>query len=82
MKHPNGKITMKRIKSKLNNEKRKLRRMKKSKVAFNEILKHYECVRATMKKGSRSGVVKLDKYFDNLFREELTEHAYKKERSK
>lgn len=79
LKHQNGKITMKRIKSKLNNEKRKLRRMKKSKVAFNEILKHYECVRVTMKKGSRSGVVKLDKYFDNLFREELTEHVNQKE---
>lgn len=72
LKHQNGRITMKRMKSKLNNEKRKLRKMKKSKVAFEDVQIHYECVRATMKKGSRSGVVKLDKYFNDLFKEELT----------
>lgn len=77
-KHENGKITMKRMKDKLNNEKRKLRRMKKSKVPFREIMKHYECVRAVMKKGNRSGVVKLDKYFNNLFEKELDGYANKK----
>lgn len=72
------KITLKRIKGKLNNEKRKLRRMKKAKVAFPKILEHYKCVRATMKKGNRSGVVKLDKYFNKLFEKELEEYANKK----
>lgn len=75
LKHSTGKITLKRIKSKLNNEKRKLRRMKKSKVAFQQVLEHYKCVRAAMKKGNRSGVVKLDRYFKNLFRKELEEFA-------
>ena len=78
LKYSTGKITMKRIKSKLNNEKRKLRRMKKSKVAFQQVLEHYKCVRASMKKGNRSGVVKLDKYFNNLFREELEKYADQK----
>ena len=78
LKHDSGKITMKRLKDKLNNEKRKLRRMKKSKVAFDDVLKHYQCVRATMKKGSRSGVVKLDKYFNELFKEEAKEYASQK----
>ena len=77
LKHPNGKITMKRAKDKLNNEKRKLRRMKQSAVAFPEILEHYRNVRANMKKGCRSGVVKLDRYFNNLFKEEIKEYADK-----
>ena len=79
LKHPTGKITLKRIKSKLNNEKRKLRRMKNSKVAFRQVLEHYKCVRAAMNKGSRSGVVKLDRYFNKLFRKELAEYADQKE---
>lgn len=66
-------------KQKLNNEKRKLRRMKESKVAFEQVFEHYRCVRAAMKKGNRSGVVKLDRYFNRLFRKELTEYADKKE---
>lgn len=49
--------------------------MKKSKVAFQQVLEHYECVRAAMKKGSRSGVVKLDRYFNKLFRKELEDYA-------
>ena len=80
LRHPAGRITLKRIKSKLTNEKRKLRRMKKSKVAFQQVLEHYECVRAAMKKGSRSGVVKLDRYFNSLFRKELESYADQKER--
>lgn len=79
LKHHTGKITLKRIRSKLNNEKRKLRRMKESKVAFKQVLEHYRCVRTAMKKGNRSGVVKLDRYFNRLFRKELTEYADKKE---
>lgn len=69
--HDTGKITMKRCKDKLNNEKRKLRRMKKKNIPFDKIMEHYTCVRAVMKKGSRSGVVKLDRYFNDLFSEEI-----------
>lgn len=69
--HDTGKVTMKRCKDKLNNEKRKLRLMKKKDIPFDKIMEHYTCVRAVMKKGSRSGVVKLDRYFHNLFAEEI-----------
>ena len=65
--HGTGKVTMKRCKDKLNNEKRKLRRMKKKNIPFDKIMEHYTCVRVVMKKGNRSGVVKLDRYFNNLF---------------
>ena len=65
--HGTGKVTMKRCKDKLNNEKRKLRRMKNKNIPFDKIMEHYTCVRVVMKKGNRSGVVKLDRYFNNLF---------------
>lgn len=78
LKHPNGKITLKRIKSKLNNEKRKLKRMKESKIPFCKIMEHYQCVRNTMKKGNRSGVMKLDRYFNKLFRKETESYANQK----
>lgn len=77
--HPTGKITFKRLQDKLNNEKRKLRRMKNKNIPFERILEHYQSVRSNMKKGTRSGVVKLDKYFNNLFKEEITNVNKKRE---
>lgn len=65
--HPTKKVTMKRIKQKLNNEKRKLKRMKRKNVPLERVLEHYQSVRAVMKKGNRSGVMKLDKYVNELF---------------
>lgn len=70
LKHPTGRITMKRKINKLRNEKRKLRRMK-GVVPFEDICKHYECVRATLKKGVRSDLIEIDKYFNELFKEEI-----------
>ena len=69
--HPTGRVTMKRKTDKLNNEKRKLRRMKNKGIPFAAVEEHYRCVRSVMKKGSRSGVVKLDRYFNRLFEEEI-----------
>lgn len=46
----NHKITLKRIKSKLNNEKRKLRRMFKLKIPLERIRVHYNSVRSNMKR--------------------------------
>lgn len=71
LRHPTGRVTVKRLPEKLKNEKRRLRRMKKSGVPIESVLEHYQSVRATMKHGERSGVVKLDRYFNNLFKEEL-----------
>ena len=61
--HENKKPSLKREKRKVNKEKRKLKRMVKLNVPLNRMEVHYQSVRATYKKGCRSGVVKLDKYF-------------------
>lgn len=66
--HQNKIVTMKRLPEKVNSEKRKLRRMKRNNVPIEKVTEHYRSVRATMKKGSRSGVVKMDRYFNNLFK--------------
>lgn len=60
---PTKRVTLKRIKLKLNNEKRRLRKMKRKGIPTARLIEHYQSVRACMKKGSRSGVVKLDRYF-------------------
>lgn len=64
-------VTLKRIKQKLNNEKRKLRKIKNVCVPIDRVNEHYQSVRSVMVKGNRSGLIKLDKYFNKLFREEL-----------
>jgi hypothetical protein len=69
--HADGRVTLKRIRAKVKNEKQKLRRMKEAGAPFENIQEHYTSVRATMKKGSRSDMMKLDRYFNNLFKEEL-----------
>ncbi len=65
--HPTQRITTKRLKTKLTREKRKLRRMKKLNVPMERIQVHYDTVRSVMKKGTRSSMIKLDTYFNNLF---------------
>lgn len=81
LRHEDGHVTMKRLPDKLNNEKRKLRKMKEKGVPMERIEEHYRCVRAHMKHGSRSGVVKLDRYFNNLFYKEKSnaEHSQKRQ---
>ena len=68
LRHPTGRITLKRLRDKYGNEKRKLKRMKDKGIPFYRIEEHYRCVRANMKKGSRSDLHKLDKYFKELFK--------------
>jgi len=80
--HDTGKITAKRKPDKLKTEKRRLVKMKKNGVPFDRVKAHYTSVRGTMKKGCRSGVVKLDAFFNELFREELRhENPKRKSRS-
>ena len=69
LRHPTGRITLKRLRDKLRNEKRKLKRMKKKGIPIERIEEHYRCVRANMKKGSRSDLRKLDHYYKELFNE-------------
>lgn len=66
-----GKVTLRRKRENVKNEKRKLHRMKNANVPIENVLEHYRCVRANMKKGCRSGVVKLDRFFNKLFKEEI-----------
>lgn len=67
LKKPTGRVTAKRLPEKLRRERQKLRRMKKSGIALERVLEHYQCVRACLKHGSRSDVVKMDRYFNKLF---------------
>lgn len=62
---PTKRITMKKIKSKLNNEKRKLKKMVGN-IPDDRLAIHYQCVRAGLKKGNRSTVIKLDNYLKEL----------------
>lgn len=68
LKHETGKVTAKRIRSKTNREKRKLRKMKEKGVPLERVADHYQCVRAVYKKGTRSQMVRLDRYYNNLFK--------------
>lgn len=62
LRHDNGKVTLKRLREKVKDEKRKLKKMYIKGIPEERIAEHYQSVRATMAKGCRSGVVKLDRY--------------------
>lgn len=81
LKHPSGKVTMKRKKDKVNHEKRKLRRMKKANVPFERVQVHCQSVRAGLKKGNRSGVVKYDNFVKSLFAEEMQNENHESKQS-
>lgn len=78
MRHDTGRITMKRLPEKIRQERRRLRRMKSKGIPFERVAVHYEAVRASLKKGSRSDLVKMDRYFNNLFSKEVTDDRNKK----
>lgn len=67
LKHSTGKITMKRLKNKVNDEKRRLRKMKRNNVPIEKVKQHYNSVRAMMRHGNRSGVYKLDRFVKELW---------------
>ena len=72
LRHDTGKVTVKRLADKLRQERRRLRRMKKLGVPIERVHMHYQAVRAGLKKGTRSDLVKMDRYFKELFIGEQT----------
>lgn len=71
LKHKDGHVTLKRTKAGMKKEKRRLRKMKRKGVPLERVKQHYKCIRAIMKKGVRSDLTQLDKYFNKLFGEIL-----------
>lgn len=67
LKHPDGHVTQKRLKDKYREERRRLKRMKSKGVPIDRVMQHYQCARAGLKKGTRSDLHKMDKYFYDLF---------------
>lgn len=67
LRHETGRVTLKRLPEKVRRERRKLKRMKEKEVPIERIDAHYQSVRASMKKGSRSDLMKLDRYYKSLF---------------
>lgn len=67
LRHETGRITLKRNVDRLRNERRKLKKMKVKEIPIERVEEHYQSVRAYMKKGSRSDLMKLDKYYNSLF---------------
>lgn len=66
-KHENGRVTTKRIFEKIRRERRKLRRMKQKGVPLERVEEHYRSVRSAMRFGSRSDLMQLDRFFNDLF---------------
>lgn len=62
LRHETGKVTKKRLRCKVNNEKRKIKRMLRKGVPTERILEHCQSVQAMMRKGTRSGLCKYMKY--------------------
>lgn len=71
LKHKNGKVTMKRIRQKYRNEKRKLLKMKRAGIPLKRIGDHLRSARATMQKGARADLKKFDKYIKQLFGDQI-----------
>ena len=67
LKHPDGHVTVKRLRDRMCEEKRRLKRMKHKGIPMDRVKQHWQCVRAALKKGSRSDLHKMDIYFNQLF---------------
>lgn len=74
LRHPSGRVTMKRLPEKLRHEKRKLRRMKNKGIPIERVQDHYRGARACLSKGSRSDAKKMDELFENLFGGQINDH--------
>ena len=70
LKHETGKITVKRLQDKIRHERRKLRRMWAKGVPVERMKAHYQGVREGLSKGSRSDMMKMDRYFNSIIRGE------------
>lgn len=66
LKHPSGKVTMKRLPDKLRKEKRKLKRMVAKGVPLERVQDHWRGARECIRKGSRSDLYKMDKFYGGL----------------
>ena len=53
--------------AKIREERRRLRRMKALGIPFERVKTHYDSMRSSLKKGSRSDLMKMDRYFKELF---------------
>ena len=77
--HKTGRITAKRDKSKIKQEKRRLRKMKQIRVPFDRVKEHYNSVRSGLLVGTRSTITKMDHFFNYLFKEEISNAFYYQE---
>jgi len=64
-----GRVTMKRLPEKIRRERRKLRRMKKKGIPIERVEEHYRSARESLKRGSRSDMMKVDRFYNKLFKE-------------
>lgn len=76
LKHPTGKVTMKRLPEKIRREKRKLKRMFANGIPPERIQDHWLGARECIRKGSRSDLYKMDKLYGGLL------HDYYPQRNK
>lgn len=69
LRHSTGKVTMKRLKCRLNDERRRLKKMKQNNIPLDRVKEHYNSVRALMRHGNRSDLMQLDRYVRSLWPE-------------
>ena len=67
LKHPNNRITLKRLPEKVRREIRKLRRMKAKGIPLERVESHYRGARECLRKGTRSDLMKMDRFYKQLF---------------
>lgn len=66
LKHPSGKVTIKRLPEKIRREKRKLKRMFAKGIPMERIDDHWRGARECIRKGSRSDLYKMDNFYGGL----------------
>lgn len=67
LRHPTGRVTLKRRRDKLARERRKLKRMKDAGIPLDRIAEHYQAARAAISKGARSDLYAMDQFYKSLF---------------
>lgn len=71
LRHPTGRVTMKRLSDKLNHDKRKVRKMHALGVPLGRVADHVQSERAVLKKGNRNTLIKYDKFIKSLYGKEI-----------
>lgn len=67
LRRPSGRVTMKRLPEKVRRERKKLKRMAEKGIPIERINDHYRGARECLRKGSRSDLMKMDRYYNKLF---------------